>query len=222
VNLCKTKLAIPRLNLFGVNDDDSYKEKQVVLKITANDIGRLISSKIIDGLLNVSFEQNYYYDLTYFKDSITRNLKIRRKSKIGGNKQLIESHLIYKKLISDDEYLIKSKVINDAEIADLLTNSLEGYRMSYVPAFAHIVESSRNHKLFMMVKRYSPKLRTFSIMGEKSAVDKFLQEVKGVIELKITPDPTYYRNVNSKLSLDFDYELLASEELELFKKYYGG
>jgi len=74
----------------------------------------------------------------------------------------------------------------------------------------------------MLIKRYSTNLRTLSIMGNKTRVENYIKNISKFIEIEITPDPTNIRTVNKDLSLEFDYDILAKEELLFFKEFFKG
>jgi hypothetical protein len=182
-----------------------------------------MENKLLGRITDFSFEQNYYYDAVYLKDIIVRDLKIRRKSKVSGNKKLIESRLIYKIPLGHDEYAVKNIKISSEELSEILTESLDGYRVCYVPVFASICESDKFPSLFILIKRYSKNMLTLAVMGHnKSSVDNFLKRSRKVIDVKIIPSPTDSRSVNDEFSIDFDYDLLVEEELKRFRKYYHG
>lgn len=223
VDLNKAKKNDFPVNILDASNKNSYREFQVELLVGSKDIGILIKNNLVGSLSDVAFEQNYFYDLVYFKNTFTRDLKIRRKSKISGVRELIESRLIYKTLVDNNEYDIRSIAINDSEVADLLSNSLEGYEVYYVPVFTHTCGYVTSYSdLTMLVKRYSSNLRTLSIMGEKSRVESFINDISKFIEIEITPDPTNIRTVNKDLSFEFDYDSLAQEELMFFKEFFKG
>ena len=222
-NLGTTKDHQTPVNILDTSNEHNYREFQIELLVGDKDIGKLIRNNLIGNLSDIAFEQNYFYDLVYFKNTITRDLKIRRKSKISGKHELIESRLIYKALVADNEYDIRNIAINDKEVADLLSNSLEGYEVYYVPVFTHTCESSPLYPdLLMLVKRYSHTLKTLSIMGSRNEVESFIEDASRLIEIEITPDPTNIRTINKDLSLDFNYDILADQELVFFKKYFKG
>lgn len=222
-NLSKVEKNQIPINILDASGENNYREFQVELLVSDKDVGKLIQNDLLSSLSDIAFEQNYFYDLVYFKNTVTRDLKIRRKSKISGKRELIESRLIYKALVGDNEYDIKSIKINDREVADLLSNSLEGYEVYYVPVFTHTCEHTSHYpELLMLVKRYSPTLKTLSIMGDKGRVEQFINDISKLIEIEITPDPTNIRTINRDLSLDFDYDSLAEQELAFFKEHFKG
>lgn len=222
-NLGKAEKNQTPVNILDASKENNYREFQIELLVKDDDVGRLIQKGLLGSLSDIAFEQNYFYDLVYFKNTVTRDLKIRRKSKISGKHELIESRLIYKALVADNEYDIKNITINDREVADLLSSSLEGYEVYYVPVFTHTCEQApRYPELLMLVKRYSRTLKTLSIMGDKNRVESFIDDISKLIEIEITPDPTNIRTINSDLSLDFDYDSLAEHELAFFKENFKG
>ncbi len=223
VDLNKKKTNDSPVGILSLSNKKSYREYQVELLVDEKDIGLLINNNLLGSFSDLSFEQNYFYDLVYFKDTVTRDLKIRRKSKINGSHELIESRLVYKAPVGQNEYDIRDITITDRDVADLLSNSLEGYEVYYVPVFTHTcARTSKYPELLTLVKRYSTNFRTLSVMGEKNQVEAFLKDISKQIEVEITPDPTNIRTINKDLSLKFDYEILAREELVLFKEFFKG
>jgi len=199
--------------------ENSYKEFQLELTINVEDIDQLIKIGVIDCLADFAFEQNYFYDLVYFKNTVARDLKIRRKSKVENTNILLESRLVYKTPIGENEYEIKNISINDKEVADLLSNSLEGYEVSYVPVFVHTCSHKKLPNLLILLKRYSVNLRTISVMGDKEDVKHLLKKIENIIKINVIPDPTNIRSINKDLSIDFDYDFLANQELKLFNAH---
>lgn len=121
--------------------------------------------------------------------------------------------------VGNGEYDIRSIAINEKEIVDLLSNSLEGYEVYYVPVFTHNISYQADADLVILIKRYSSSLRTLSVMGKKASVERMLQRAQEIINLRILPDPTNIRTVNRDLSLDFEYATVSNEESNFFEKY---
>lgn len=217
-NLAGQAMARGPIDVLDESQENQYREYQVEIVISDQDAQKLMRAGIITGLVDLSFEQNYFYDLVYLKNTVARDIKIRRKTTVDGRKELLESRLIYKTPVGDSEYEIKNLAINDREVADLLSNSLEGYEVFYVPVFTHGCVSLYDPSLLMLVKRYSLELRTLSIMGKKSEVERVLSDITKHIKVQVTPDPTNIRTINRNLSLDFDYETLSRQELDFFNK----
>ena len=218
-NLARQSSVNSPIDMLDESSENRYREYQVEIAISDKDAELLLNAGIIAGLKDVSFEQNYFYDVVYLKNTVARDLKIRRKTQIDGKKELLESRLIYKTPVGESEYEIKNLSINDKEVADLLSNSLEGYEVFYVPVFTHTCVSSYDSSLLMLIKRYSMGLRTLSIMGKKAEVKRVIRDISHHIKVEITPDPTNIRTINRNLSLDFDYELLSQTELDFFNQY---
>lgn len=210
-------------NILNLDRSDHYREYQVELQVDENNIEELFDKEVLQSLVSLYFEENYFYDLVYLKNITTRDLKIRRKSRINNKHDIIESRLIYKISIDDNTYDIKNIAISNEEISELLTASLQEYEAFYVPVFTHTCETQKElEDLTILIKRYSMNLRTLSIMGDKKKVSKLLRDIGKVISLNKIPDPTNIRTIDKNISLDFDYDKLSEEEISLFKKYYKG
>lgn len=208
------------VDVLDISNEDKYREYQVEIAICDENIATFIDNGIIEGLAEYSYEQNYFYDLVYFKNTVARDLKIRRKSKVGDDSDVVESRLIYKNPVGENEYEIKSVAINDKDIAGLLLNSLEGYEVFYVPVFVHTCINKLYPELLVLIKRYSSSLRTLSIMGPKKQVQAMLKNISSYINIEIIPDPTNIRTINKDLGLDFNYDQLSNEEMSIFNKYH--
>lgn len=169
---------------------------------------------------SLRYEENHFYDLSYFRDVPSRSLKIRYAYKVNDRQHPTECKFIYKIPIpqSDKTYRIKSVLVNQQEITKLVSFALHDYERHVLRVFTHSV-TTKECELTALIKRYSEGLRTLSLMGPEIRVRELVTEICKYFPTQEIDDPSNYRYLNPALSEGFDYELLMKEELALFRLY---
>jgi len=209
--------------IFDFSKTNAYRDYQIEIKISLKNIDVLFREGLLINILSLRFEENYFYDLIYFRDLPTRDLKIRRAFRLNDRKKAVDNRLIYKVATKKNLYYIRNIAISTDEVVSLLAESLNDYEEHYVPVFTQECETDESfHDLTILIKRYSSNLRTLSIMGSQKEALDFLKRLKKIASVREVPDPTNFRSIDKKIGLGFDYDILAKQELKLFKKYHKG
>jgi len=215
----KQRRHVHDLNLF--RDSVSYMEYQTELAVNEKEIDLLFKKALFTSDELVHYEENYFYDLIYFKGIPSRSLKIRKSFRLTDRSHPLSLRFIYKVLVSDRKYAIKSIPLPHEDIANLIGLALRDYEIHFLPVFTHNL-TTPNSNVTVLLKRYSKNLRTLSLMGEEEKVKELIVWMREVIKIKEIDDPTNHRYIRRDLSLDFDWDVLSKEELEIFKKYHKG
>lgn len=222
-DLCQSKQGpqdVQDLALF--KDSTNYSEYQTELIIDKKELDLLFQNQIFINNESVAYEENYFYDLIYLKGVPARSLKIRKSFRLINRKHPIGLKLVYKVPLSEkNSYIIKSISIASEDIANLISLALKDYEIHFLPVFTHNITST-NTDIIVLLKRYSSELRTLSLMGEKEKVKNFIKQMRRYIDIKEIDDPTNHRYIRRDISLDFQYDILSVEELEIFKQYHKG
>lgn len=222
ISLCFVKQQrkqVQDLKMF--KDTESYTEYQSEIAITKKELSLLFKKRLLinDELLH--YEENYFYDLVYFKGTPARSLKIRKSFRLTDRDHPQAIKLIYKIPISDKIYTIKSIFIPHEDIANLMELSLHDYEIHFLPVFTHNLSISTPN-ITVLLKRYSKNLRTLSLMGSQKNVRNLIKNINKTFTINEIDDPTNHRYIRKDLSLDFNWEKLSKEELGIFKKYHKG
>jgi len=121
----------------------------------------------------------------------------------------------------DKTYRIRAVDIAEEDVARLLDVVLRDRERHFLPVFTHNVWVA-DQKVTTLIKRYSGSLRTLSLMGAAAAVNELVGRIRRCVPVREIPDPSNFRFIKPNLSMDFDYESLAAEEVAIFKKHYAG
>lgn len=221
-NLCQSKHGpqdVQDLTLF--KDSASYTEYQIELIIDKKELNLLFQNQIFINDESLAYEENYFYDLVYFKGIPARSLKIRKSFRLINRAHPIGLKLVYKVPLSNKNYIIKSISIDNEDIANLISLALRDYEIHFLPVFTHNITLA-NTDIIVLLKRYSSELRTISLMGKEEKVKDIIKQMRQYIDIKEIDDPTNHRYIRRDLSLDFQYDKLSIEELKIFKQYHKG
>ncbi len=219
LNIKKKRELIQGLDLF--QDSEAYEEYHTELRIDTDGLEKLFKSGILISDELLRYEENFFYDLPYFSLIPCRTLKIRKAFKLNDLKHPLQCELIYKIPIKDKNNLIKCIGIDNEDIINLIDVSLKDYNVHALPVFTHkVVNKSKNIKT--LIKRYSHDLRVLSLMGEKNEVDILMNEINKLLktsEINILSDQSH---ANAKTPTNFNWNKLALEETNFYKKYFIG
>lgn len=226
IDAAKSKSKLGDISLFG-SDVKSRTEYQVELSVSDDQIGSIFSSNIIVGVSGLAFEENFFYTLNYFNGVRSQDLKIRRRCKVNPNSRdrIIDNTIVYKTLVGNGKYKIRDMLVDDNDLANLILHSFKSYEVNYVPVFTHTCELNPiyNKVVLVLLKRYSQSLRTISLMGPEKDVKMIVSKLKNYTGPMIeVPDPTNFTTVDEDIIVGFNYNILANDELSIFKKYYIG
>ncbi|MEW6408401.1 MAG: hypothetical protein AB1465_06980 [Patescibacteria group bacterium] len=222
VALCQSKQKVLDVqDLTLLKDSTSYTEYQTEIAINKRGIDLLFKNQILINDESLAYEENYFYDLIYFRGVPTRSLKIRKSFRLMNREHPINLKLIYKVPLSGKNYVIKSISIASEEIVDLISLALKDFEIHFLPVFTHNITPA-NVNITVLLKRYSDKLRTLSLMGKENEVKKFIQLMRRYVKVEEIDDPTNHRYIKQNLSLGFQWNKLSAEELKIFKKYHKG
>lgn len=204
-----------------LKDAESYDEYQVEMQVTDQDVRALLDARVFGGLESLRYEENHFFDLVYLKHVPTRYMKVRYAYRLSDRNKPIECKFIYKIPIGENTYKIKSVLARNDEQTRLLVGALADRERHLQPVFTHNVISP-DPAVTALVKRYNRSLRTLSLMGPEVRVRDLIASISQHITVSIIDDPSNYRYVQRSLSLDFTYDELQSEELDLFRSYCMG
>jgi hypothetical protein len=205
-----------------LKDVSSYEEFQVELEITEQSVRALFADMLLRGIDSLRYEENHFYDMTSFSGVPSRSLKIRYAYKLSDRQHPLECKFIYKIPINNDKtYRIRSLSIGYDEVAKLLGFVLRDCEQHMLPVFTHNVIGP-DSAVTVLLKRYSHTLRTLSLMGPEANVRKVIQDVTAKVPASEVRDPSNFLFINRRLSLDFDYDVLAREELALYRAFSVG
>lgn len=228
IKALKTKNNSKHIGLFE-DLGNSRNEYQTELVVRDDQLSNLFKSRFIDGLSGLAYEENFFYTLGYLNGIRSQDLKIRRRSKVNprSRERVIDDTIVYKIRMSNGIFMVRDMLVKDLDLANLMIFAFKSYEVSYVPVFTHTCEISQSFigecSILVLLKRYTKDLRTLSLMGSEREVKKLIKNIeKDTGKLKEIPDPTNHTTVNKDLIFEFDYEELASEELNIFKQYYTG
>jgi GTP cyclohydrolase II len=201
----------------------SYEEYQIELSLNAVATKRLFELETLGGIDSLRYEENHFYDVGSFDGVPTRSLKIRYAYKVSDRGTPTEIKFVYKVPVVDREktYRIRSLPIGYDDIGKVLSFVLRDYEQHFVPVFTHNVFAG-DGTVTALVKRYSTALRTLSLMGPEENVRRLASVVCAGVDAQEIPDPSNALFLNRKISLDFDYDALAKEELALYRLYCVG
>lgn len=222
ISLCSVKQQrkqVQDLKMF--KDTESYTEYQSEIVINRKELDLLFKKKLLTNDELLHYEENYFYDLVYFKGTPARSLKIRKSFRLTDRDHPQVIKLIYKIPISHKNYTIKSIFVPHEDIANLMELSLHDYEIHFLPVFTHNLSTSIPNTTILL-KRYSKNLRTLSLMGNKRNVCNLIKNINKIFIVNEIDDPTNHRYIRKDLSLDFNWEKLSKEELSIFKKYHKG
>ncbi len=205
----------------GLRGVASYEEYQVELALAERAAEELFAKHILNGIDSLRYEENHFYDVASFEGVPTRSLKIRYAYRISDRTTPTEIRFIYKIPLGDKEYRIRALDVKYDDIAMILGFVLRDYEQHLVPVFTHNVFGG-DADVTTLIKRYSATLRTLSLMGPRERVTKLVADVNGVVNAPEIPDPSNALFLNRKLSLEFDYNSLAREELALYRRHCVG
>lgn len=208
-------------DLSTFKDSTSYSEYQLELIITRKDIKILFQKGVLQNDESLFYEENNFYDLVYFKGVPSRSLKIRKSYKLRDVNHPVSQKLIYKVHVHGCKYAIKSIPILHEDVINLIALALNDYEIYFLPVFTHNLFSTLT-PITILIKRYSHDLRTLSLMGEENEVNKFIKILNKFIPIKKIDDPTNHRFLIKDLAENFNWDKLANEELNIFKKYHNG
>lgn len=222
LNLLDTKARVKTVQDLSIfKSSGAYAEYHTELQLSDKDIHSLFDSGDLISDVSLRYEENYFYDLPYFKFVPCRSLKIRKIFRINDNTRPIINELIYKIPTENKRHFIKCIKIEQDDIVNLIGISLRDNNMHFIPVLTHTVKSKYNG-IKVLIKRYSDSLRVISLMGEKKRVnsirDKILKKTAG----KEINNLTDRQHVKEQEFLKFDYNKLTEEEIELFKQYFKG
>lgn len=218
-NLKQNKKQLHDLEIF--KDSISYTEYQTEISIKKDDLDLLFKKGILTNDESLHYEENYFYDLVYFKGIPARSLKIRKGFRLIDLNHPESLKLIYKIPASNKTYAIKSIVIPHEDVTNLIELSLRDYEIHFLPVFTHNLSTSMP-SITVLLKRYSNKLRTLSLMGHEKNVRQFIKILNKIMTINEIDDPTNHRYIQQDISLDFDWNKLSKEELNIFRKYHNG
>jgi GTP cyclohydrolase II len=204
-----------------LKDVSSYDEYQVELKLSVADVNVLFQKAILRGIDSLRYEENHFYDMASFEGVPARSLKIRYAFRLSDRQKPVECKFIYKVPRSEKLYRIRSLAINYDAIAQLLGFVLRDCEQHLLPVFTHNAIGP-DSKVTALLKRYTSALRTLSLMGPEENVRSLIEVVRSLVSAEEIPDPSNYLFINRRLSVDFDYDLLSQEELELYRLHSVG
>jgi GTP cyclohydrolase II len=204
-----------------LKDVSSYEEYQLELRLGDHDTDLLFQRNVLRGIDSLRYEENHFYDMASFEGVPARSLKIRYAFKISDPQTPVETKFIYKVPVGDKVYRIRSLAISYDEVAKLLGFALVDCEQHVLPVFTHNVIGP-DREVTALLKRYTPTLRTLSLMGPEVKVRRVTDIVRGVITAEEIPDPSNSLFIDRKLSVAFNYDDLAQEELALYRKYSVG
>lgn len=198
-----------------------YDEYQVEFDATPDQLDKLFREGVLRGIESLRYEENCFYDLSYFKDAPTLSLKIRSAFQLSDRTRPEECHLVYKAQVQGKTYRIRAKHVSyDDDVLKLLKVILHDYETFTLPVFTHRVRTTVEG-MTVLVKRYTPSLRTLSIMGNETAVANFVYECRQCVAMREIDDPTNYRYLDRRMATEFDFQALAEAELAFLKKYFA-
>ena len=222
ISLHKTKQGAENIqNLELFKDSVSYTEYQTELAIDKKEVDLLFHKKVFTNDESLHYEENYFYDLIYFKGVPARSLKIRKSFRLMDRLHPLSQKLIYKVPLHNKNYIIKSIPITHEDITVLIGLALRDYEIHFLPVFTHNLSVSIAD-LTVLLKRYSQDLRTLSLMGSEIKVKEFIECLRNFIDIEEVDDPTNHRYLRRDISLGFQWDILSTEELEIFKQYHKG
>lgn len=204
-----------------LRDAAAYEEFQVELLVNDEDVARLFAAGVLSGITSLRYEENHFYDLAYFKHVPARSLKVRYAYKVRNRDKPTEIKFIYKVPTRDRTYRIRAVSVPEEEVARLLDAVLRDYERHRVAVFTHSVETAEERAV-VLLKRYTKAMRALSLMGPEEIVRRLVDEVRRHAEGREIEDPSNYRYIDRKLVLDFNYDQLVDDELELFRRYAVG
>jgi hypothetical protein len=191
--------------------------------VREDEVRTLLDAGVLGGLDSLRYEENHYFDLAYLKHVPSRYMKVRYAYKVTDRTRPVECKFIHKIPIDgrDNIYRIKARVADDDDETRLLVTALQDREQHLQPVFTHNAISP-DPAVTVLVKRYSTKLRTLSVMGPELRVRDVMAVLAKHIDVRVIPDPSNYRFVKRELSRDFEFETLRAEELALFRSYAVG
>jgi GTP cyclohydrolase II len=204
-----------------LKDVSSYEEYQVEINLSKEDIIVLFEKGILRGIDSLRYEENHFYDMASFEGVPARSLKIRYAFRISDRQTPVECKFIYKVPTGEKLYRIKSLPLKYDDIAKLLGFILRDCEQHLLPVFTHNVIGP-DSDITVLLKRYTRTLRTLSLMGPEGKVRTLVEAIRALASGEEIPDPSNSLFINRKLSFDFEYDLLAKEELDLYRLYSVG
>lgn len=204
-----------------MKDVSTYEEYQVELKLSTEDVKILFEKDVLRGIVSLRYEENHFYDMVSFESVPSRSLKIRNAFRLTERQTPEECKFIYKIPVDNKLYKMKALTVKDYDIVKLLDFALRDYQQHMLPVFTHNVIGPDNG-ITLLIKRYTNTLRTLSLNGPKANVQKLISIIKDYVPAEEIDDPSNSLFINRKLSVDFDYDELAKEELALYRSYSVG
>lgn len=202
-----------------LRDVSSYEEYQVELQISNEDTDLLFEKSILRGIDSLRYEENHFYDMTSFEGVPARSLKIRYAFKLSDRQTPTETKFIYKIPMGGKRYRIRSLPVTYDDIAKLLGFVLRDCEQHLLPVFTHNVIGPDSN-VTVLIKRYSTTLRTLSLMGPEENVQGIIDQISEFVLPTEIPDPSNFLFINRKLSVQFEYDLLSKEEIELYRQHF--
>lgn len=204
-----------------LKDAEAYDEYQTEVEISADDVSKLFEAGILLSAESLRYEENHFYDLTYFEHVPARSLKIRYAYRLNDRNRPFEIKFIYKVPIKEKVYRIKSVVMSEGEVANLIRDSLRDRKRHLLPVLTHSVRTIEPG-VTTLIKRYSSRLRTLSLMGHETKVRELVGAISKNISAREIDDPSNYRYLDPTITVGFDYAVLVEEELALFRPHCFG